>query len=233
MARARSRQAPTFCSPPRPRASCWRKVSTAERAPRSAGVLEEGKACCAAEARSSSPRAGAAAGAHLTWRPVPPPLPTRPRPMQPSRPGRSRTGAPPTSAWRARRWSPVRHARGMVPGRNRCQEPVHTLARCLACCLACSSCRRRLLRFRSGPPHSPLLRLAHPAPFPHPLHAASFFDVFLGPQPLDERGRLDVGYGLTWAANGYRCAAGRARARNGPPACTALGWCCACLSPHP
>ena len=44
------------------------------------------------------------------------------------------------------------------------------------------------------PPPDPLL----------PAFAASVFDVFLGPQPLDNQGRLDVGFGLTWAANGYR-----------------------------
>ncbi|PRW61320.1 fatty-acid-binding 1 [Chlorella sorokiniana] len=37
-----------------------------------------------------------------------------------------------------------------------------------------------------------------------PLVTASVFDVFLGPQPLDERGKQDVGHGMVWAANGFR-----------------------------
>lgn len=29
--------------------------------------------------------------------------------------------------------------------------------------------------------------------------------MFLGPQPLDEHGKQDVGHGMVWAANGFRC----------------------------
>lgn len=37
-----------------------------------------------------------------------------------------------------------------------------------------------------------------------PLVTASVFDMFLGPQPLDEHGKQDVGHGMVWAANGFR-----------------------------
>jgi hypothetical protein len=30
------------------------------------------------------------------------------------------------------------------------------------------------------------------------------FDMFLGPQPLDEAGKKDVGHGMLWVANGFR-----------------------------
>lgn len=37
--------------------------------------------------------------------------------------------------------------------------------------------------------------------------------MFLGPQPLDEHGKQDVGHGMVWAANGFRC---------GHPGCVGL-----------
>lgn len=36
------------------------------------------------------------------------------------------------------------------------------------------------------------------------LLTAAVFGLFLGPQPLDDFGKKDVGHGMLWAANGYR-----------------------------
>lgn len=59
------------------------------------------------------------------------------------------------------------------------------------------------------PNDMPLHPPAHPACRPCSmgplLRAASVFDMFLGPQPLDEHGKQDVGHGMVWAANGFRC----------------------------
>jgi len=30
------------------------------------------------------------------------------------------------------------------------------------------------------------------------------FGLFLGPEPLDDFGKKDVGYGMLWVANGFR-----------------------------
>lgn len=39
---------------------------------------------------------------------------------------------------------------------------------------------------------------------PNPLLTGAVFGVFLGPQPLDDIGKRDVGHGMLWAAHGYR-----------------------------
>lgn len=64
------------------------------------------------------------------------------------------------------------------------------------------------------------------APFesalPFAICAGAIFDMFLGEEPLDDYGKKDVGHGMLWAANGFRCM--QDPWRRWAPACL-LPWC--------